>query len=54
MSKKLFKRKAQRKDYEKKVRINKTAPKSIKRAGLFAGDGILPKSRKYTPKKIIK
>jgi hypothetical protein len=45
------KAKARRKDYVKKRNINRNKPKG-KRISLIAGDGILPKSRKFTkPKK---
>jgi len=50
---KLEKAKARRKDYEKKRNIRRNLPKSGRyRLSLTAGDGILPKSRKFTrPKK---
>jgi len=66
--KKLLKRKKQRKDYETKVKANKRLSKKAteyfkdgkryrtitRRPSLCAGDGILPKSRKYTPPKVKK
>ncbi len=50
---KVFKRAKQRRDYEKKMRIKNNNWKKEERYNhvLSAGDGILPKSKKYTPPK---